>query len=130
VGKRVAELKRQLIKYCRDKAKSKYDKGTECFICGSIESLEFHHYNGMTELLEKWLKQQGISNISTAEDIMDIREQFISENLKEIYDETVTLCKTHHQRLHGIYGKRPQLHTAKKQERWVIKRRDKEYELV
>jgi len=126
----VAELKRQLIKYCRDKAKANYDKGTECFICGSTENLEFHHYNGMTELLEKWLKQQGISNIDTAEDIMDIREQFISDNLKEVYEETTTLCKPHHQKLHGIYGKRPQLHTAKKQERWVGKRRVKEYETI
>ena len=27
-------LKRDLVKYVRDKAKSKYNKGTECFICG------------------------------------------------------------------------------------------------
>ena len=29
------DLKRDLVKYVRDKAKSKYDKGTECRICGS-----------------------------------------------------------------------------------------------
>ena len=28
-------LKRDLVKYVRDRAKSKYDKGTECRICES-----------------------------------------------------------------------------------------------
>ena len=37
-------LKRDLVKYVRDKAKSKYNKGTECFICGVTENLDFHHY--------------------------------------------------------------------------------------
>ena len=43
---------RDLVKYVRDKAKSKYNKGTECFICGVTENQDFHHYNGLTELLE------------------------------------------------------------------------------
>ena len=50
-------LKRDLVKYVRDKAKSKYNKGTECFICGVTENLDFHHYSGLTELLEIWLRK-------------------------------------------------------------------------
>ena len=37
-------LKRDLVKYVRDRAKSKYDKGTECRICESTENLDFHHF--------------------------------------------------------------------------------------
>ena len=54
-------LKRDLVKYVRDKAKSKYKKGTECFICGSQENLDFHHFYGLTELLETWLRKNKIT---------------------------------------------------------------------
>ena len=32
------KLKRDPIKYIRDRAKSKYEKGTECHICGAPET--------------------------------------------------------------------------------------------
>ena len=54
-------LKRDLVKYVRDKAKSKYNKGTECYICGSQENLDFHQFYGLTELLEVWLKKNKIT---------------------------------------------------------------------
>jgi hypothetical protein len=56
---------------------------------------------------------------------MDVRDTFIEQHLLELYEEAVTLCHNHHLRLHSIYGKRPQLHTAQKQKRWVIKQREK-----
>lgn len=118
------DLKRDLVKYVRDKAKAKYQKGTECFICGSNENLDFHHYYGLTELLDIWLRKNNIT-ISTAEEIMDVRDTFIEEHMTELYDEAVTLCHTHHLKLHSIYGKRPKLVTAQKQKRWVGKQRDK-----
>ena len=118
------DLKRDLVKYVRDKAKAKYQKGTECFICGSNENLDFHHYYGLTELLDIWLRKNNIT-ISTAEEIMDVRDTFIEEHMTELYDEAVTLCHTHHLKLHSIYGKRPKLVTALKQKRWVGKQRDK-----
>ena len=118
------DLKRDLVKYVRDKAKAKYEKGTECFICGSNENLDFHHYYGLTELLDIWLRKNNII-ISTAEEIMDVRDTFIEEHMAELYDEAVTLCHTHHLKLHSIYGKRPKLVTALKQKRWVGKQRDK-----
>lgn len=118
------DLKRDLVKYVRDKAKAKYQKGTECFICGSEESLDFHHFYGLTELLDIWLRKNKLA-ISTAEEIMDVRDVFIEEHMTELYDEAVTLCHTHHLKLHSIYGKRPKLVTALKQKRWVGKQRDK-----
>ena len=117
-------LKRDLVKYVRDKAKSKYKKETECYICGSTENLDFHHYNGLTELLEWWMKQRNIT-IETEEEILALREQFIKENEDEVYNQAVTLCHMHHLRLHGIYGKRPKLITAKKQQNWVEIQRKK-----
>ena len=62
------ELKRDLVKYVRDKAKSKYDKGTECYICKSTQNLDFHHFHGLTELLEIWLRKNKIK-ITGEEDI-------------------------------------------------------------
>ena len=54
------DLKRDLVKYVRDKAKSKYKKATECHICGSTENLDFHHFYGLTELLEQWIRRRNI----------------------------------------------------------------------
>jgi hypothetical protein len=118
------DLKRDLVKYVRDKAKSGYQKETQCYICGDTENLEFHHYYGMTELLYTWMKVNKLT-ITSADQIMNLREQFIEEHLIEVYDEAATLCKTHHLRLHSIYGKRPKLSTATKQKRWVEIQRGK-----
>ena len=118
------DLKRDLVKYVRDKAKSKYKKDTQCYICGSTENLDFHHFYGLTELLETWMKENNIT-IKTEEEILGLREQFIEEMKDEVYEQAVTLCHTHHLRLHGIYGKRPKLITAKKQQHWVNVQRDK-----
>ena len=118
------DLKRDLVKYVRDKAKSGYQKETQCYICGETENLEFHHFYGMTELLESWLKSNKIT-INSAEEIMKVRVTFIEEHPNELYDEAATLCKAHHMRLHSIYGKRPKLVTGPKQKRWVEKQRDK-----
>jgi hypothetical protein len=117
-------LKRDLVKYVRDKAKSKYNKGTECYICGSQENLDFHHFYGLTELLEVWLKKNKIT-ITSEDEILGVRERFIQEEHEKLYDHAVTLCHSQHLRLHGIYGKRPTLITAKKQQHWVEIQRNK-----
>jgi|TARA_B110000211_G_scaffold233001_1_gene298062 hypothetical protein len=117
-------LKRDLVKYVRDKAKSKYNKGTECYICGSQDNLDFHHFYGLTELLEVWLKKNKIT-ITSEDEILGVREQFIEEEHEKLYDHAVTLCHSHHLRLHGIYGKRPTLITANKQQHWVEIQRNK-----
>jgi len=117
-------LKRDLVKYVRDKAKSQYKKDTECYICGSQENLDFHHYNGLTELLDIWLRKNKLI-ITEEADILNLREKFIEEHSKELYDEAVTLCHEHHLQLHSIYGKRPKVVTARKQARWVGIQREK-----
>ena len=115
---------RDRVKYVRDKAKSKYKKQSSCYICESSIDLDFHHYYGLTELLETWLKKQKYT-IENEQDILALRKSFIDDNWEKVYDYTVTLCHNHHLRLHSIYGKRPKLITAEKQKRWVEKQRQK-----
>jgi hypothetical protein len=115
------DLKRDLVKYIRDRAKSRYNKGTECFICGTSDELDFHHYNSLSPLLHRWVK----ANKLNPEDVMDWRDRFIEEHMVELYDEAVTICHSHHLRLHEVYGRNPNLGTAKKQARWVQIQRDK-----
>ena len=117
-------LKRDLVKYVRDKAKSKYKKDTHCYICGSTENLDFHHFYGLTELLESWFKENDIT-VKTEDEILELREIFIKENEDKVYKQAVTLCHMHHRKLHNIYGKRPNLITAQKQQNWVEIQRKK-----
>lgn len=117
-------LKRDPIKFVRDKAKARYNKGTECFICGSNENLDFHHYYTLTPLFNKWLRDNKIV-IKTDEDVLAVRDRFIAEHMPELYDHAVTLCHEHHLKLHSIYGKDPSLVTAKKQMNWVRIQREK-----
>ena len=125
----MSELKRDKIKYIRDRAKSAYVKDEECYICGGVEKLDFHHFLSVTELLDKWIKVKKLV-ILTAEDMMEMRDEFIEVHHKEIYDDTVTLCHKYHSKLHSIYGKKPALVTGPKQQRWVEKRRVKEYGII
>lgn len=122
-----SNLKRDPVKYIRDKAKSKYEKGTECYICGSQERLDFHHFYSLTPLLDAWLakKQKERPEHYTEEYIVIWREEFIEDHYAELYEDAVTICHEHHLKLHSIYGRNPALVTAKKQMRWVEKQRDK-----
>jgi hypothetical protein len=63
--------------------------------------------------------------METVEEVEVFRERFRDLYEDEIYNQTVTLCKKHHEGLHKVYGKNPSLGTAKKQPRWVQKQRDK-----
>ena len=55
------KLKRDVVKYVRDKAKSRYKKGTECRICGTTTQLDFHHFYSLTGLLNKWLLDNNLN---------------------------------------------------------------------
>jgi hypothetical protein len=120
----MSDLKRDEIKYIRDKAKGRYQKGSECRICGSTEDLDFHHHYTLTPLYNKWKKDNNIV-INCEEDVLAIRDRFISEHHEELYEVATTLCHKHHLQLHAIYGKDPALTTAKKQLRWVEIQRGK-----
>lgn len=119
------ELKRLAVKYVRDKAKSRYVKTGICEICGSTEGVDFHHYNSVTELFNKWLKDTGLS-VKVEEDVLQVRDSFIFEHEKELYEECVNLCHKHHETLHRLYGKAPSLTSAPKQKRWVELQKIKE----
>ncbi len=117
-------MKRDRIKWVRDRAKANYKKGSSCEICGATENLDFHHYFSMTPLFNKWLKDNKIL-ADTDEAVIEVRDRFISERAYEVYDATVTLCHSHHLKLHSIYGKDPSLATAQKQMNWVAIQREK-----
>jgi hypothetical protein len=123
----MAELKRDIVKYVRDRVKKAYDKTGICEICGSTDRVDFHHYSGLTNLLDKWLRVKKIK-ILTADDIMDVRDEFIEQHYDALVYEAVNLCHKHHELLHSIYGYKPLLSTAKAQERWVERQKEK-YEL-
>ena len=117
----MAELKRDIVKYIRDRAKSNYDKGSECYICGTDIKLDFHHYYTLAPLIHRWIKKTG----HNPNYILTIRDDFIEEHWAELYEHTVTLCHAHHRQLHKVYGRNPALTTARKQMRWVQIQRDK-----
>jgi hypothetical protein len=117
----MTKLKRDVVKYIRDKAKARYEKGTECRICGDTENLDFHHFYSLSPLLYRWI----LKNKLNSENVMEFRDRFIEEHAAELYEHAVTLCHSDHQRLHSIYGKDPGLGTAKKQARWVEIQREK-----
>ena len=114
-------LKRYAIKYCRDRAKSRYVKDSSCRICGKTDNLDLHHFYSLSPLLTRWLRKT--KNLS--EDVLEWRDTFINEHESELFEKTVTLCHTHHLELHSIYGKDPALGTAEKQARWVERKREK-----
>ena len=115
------DLKRDIVKYIRDKAKNKYEKGTECYICGSSEQLDFHHFYTLSPLVHKYVKDKKL----LPENILSFREDFIQDHWAELYEHTVTLCHDHHLALHKIYGRNPSLATATKQKNWVEIQREK-----
>lgn len=122
-------LKRLEVKYVRDGIKSRYKLKTACEICGTTEELENHHFNTVNLLWEKWKKDTS-TVIETAEQIYELREAFYSAYLKEMITDLVTLCRTHHLKLHSVYGKEPPLFTATKQINWVQLQKEKLIDVV
>lgn len=103
------------VKWIRDFNKRKYSRGDTCEICGTNENVEFHHFYSLTLLYEKWVAENNI-DISN---IQSMREEFTNTFRKELFDETVNICKQHHANLHKIYGVTPALFTVEKQKNWI-----------
>ena len=116
--------KRLAVKHVRDKAKAAYEKADTCYICGTNQELELHHFHSLTLLLEAWAKRKGY-DISTDDGILAVREEFIAEHHDHLYNKVRTLCNNHHVKLHQIYGKTPKPGSEAAQERWVDLQRDK-----
>lgn len=106
------------VKWVRDRAKAAYEKKSECYICGVDDNLELHHLRSITTLLENWARENKY-DITTDDGILAVRDEFIEQHHTELYEEVYTLCNHHHVKLHGVYGKKPELHTASKQVRWI-----------
>lgn len=119
-----SQLLRLEVKYVRDGIKSQYPLREHCEICSTNLDLENHHYNTVNILWEKWKKTKGIV-IKDADHIMEVRQEFYKDHWNELVVEVVTLCNTHHKKLHALYGQEPTLPTANKQKNWVIKQREK-----
>lgn len=118
MAKNTGENKRIAVKHVRDRAKSAYEKKDHCYVCQTNKDLELHHTHSITLLLNNWARQKGY-DISTDEGILAVRDEFIAEHHKEIYDDVFTLCNSHHVKLHAIYGKAPELNSAPKQAKWL-----------
>ena len=116
-----SRLKRDPVKYIRDKAKSLYKKDNECYICGASVTLDFHHYYTLAPLVHKWVRENDLNPMY----VLAFREDFIEDHHDELYVHAVTLCHTHHRQLHKVYGRDPGLGTANKQKRWVEIQREK-----
>ena len=112
-------MNRDPIKWIRDAAKSRYPTKVQCAICNTKADLQLHHYNTLTLLLAVWLKG---NKITTDEQILEVRDDFIKEHESELFEQVVCLCKNcHNNKLHKVYGKTPSLATATKQPKWVEK---------
>jgi len=71
-----------------------------------------------------WTYKNGLQ-VTSVDDIIEVRDRFIEEHWEELVNGCVTLCSKHHAALHRVYGKSPALLTAPKQSRWVEKQRIK-----
>lgn len=115
-------MKRYGVKYIRDGAKAAYSKGPCCEICGSNENLDLHHFASLADLWNRWWRKKKLG-VETEEKVLEVRQEFIDDHHKELYEDVVTLCHEHHLRLHSIFGKTPSLGTVVAQRRWI----DNEY---
>lgn len=123
----MSDLKRLPVKYVRDFIKKDYVYGTECFICGEKQSLELHHLYSISELWNEWLAKYKIdSDRLTIERVMALREVFYEEHKHLLGPKNLyTLCKTHHLRLHSIYGARYSNWRSEKVKSWLESQKDK-----
>lgn len=112
------------VKWVRDRAKAAYDKKDSCYICGTSQDLELHHFNSITLLLENWAARKRY-DISTDDGILAVRDEFIQEHKIELYEQVRTFCNKHHVALHQVFGKAPPLNSIQRQERWVEIQKDK-----
>lgn len=119
-------LKRFPVKYIRDYIKKNYQKEKECFICGKIDNLEFHHLFSVSELFNSWCNKKKIEKIESVDEINNYREIFEKDNLWELSNENaLTLCKPHHERLHNIFGQRYSNSLVPKVKNWVKIQKEK-----
>ena len=119
-------LKRFPVKYIRDYLKKNYEKQDFCYICNGTKSLEFHHLYSVSDLFNAWCESNNIEEITSVDEIVKYREKFEEDYVWELSNENaLTLCKTHHQRLHNIFGQRYSNSLVPKVKNWVQIQKEK-----
>ena len=122
----MSQLKRFPIKYIRDYIKKDYKIRDECFICGTKENLELHHLFSVSQLFNDWCLKNKVTEIDSVEKITSLREIFAVDCMESLdHHNLYTLCKTHHQRLHNIYGQNYSNHLVPKIKNWLEIQKDK-----
>ena len=118
-------LKRDPVKYLRDYMKSKYKDKEPCFVCGSTDNIELHHIYSVAELWNVWVTKNSIKVISV-EDITKHRVTFEEDNREKLSNDNLySLCKTHHAKLHQIYGKSYSNYMGEKVRLWLQKQKER-----
>ena len=116
----MSELKRFPIKYIRDFIKKDYKLLDECFVCNSTEFLELHHLFSVSELFKRWRETNKINEISSVDEIKDLRVKFAEDCKDQLSHENLyTLCSTHHKQLHNLYGQTYSNHLVPKIKNWL-----------
>lgn len=110
------------VKRVRDYLKSDYDKQDVCYICSNTSSLELHHAFSISELWNLWLKRNKL-NDNDPEKVNEYRIKF-ADDCAEQLSYTYTLCKTHHLKLHSIYGPRYSNYMARNVINWINKQQE------
>lgn len=113
---------RLFVKMVRDKTRAHLSKDNKCYITGTTEDLEIHHLYTLSALVNDYLTKNDI--IVTADNKLDIREDFIREYSDKIQKQYV-LTKKMHRKLHIIFGLKYPNHIVPKVERWIELQRDK-----
>jgi hypothetical protein len=114
-------LKRNIIKYVRDYIKKDYKLRDKCYICSTAENLELHHIYAISQLFSIWCEKNNIQEITTVEQITELRVQFYKDEYEKLNNSNLyTLCKTHHEKLHNIYGQKYSNHLVPKILNWML----------
>lgn len=119
-------LRRIPIKYIRDYIKKDYKLRDECYICKCKDNLELHHMYSISQLFENWCNKNNVREVASVDHIKEIRIKFYEDEFTRLNNDNLyTLCKTHHERLHNIYGQRYDTFIAPKIIKWVELQREK-----
>ena len=107
----------------RDKTYPIYFGKHNCFEIKKILAQNKINLKKLIVIYDKNIPKKIISKFKNK--LKDNENIFIKENEDKVYKQAVTLCHMHHRKLHNIYGKRPKLITAQKQQNWVEIQRKK-----
>ena len=122
----MSNLRRIPIKYIRDYIKKDYKLRDECYVCKCTDKLELHHMYSISQLFEGWCSKNKITEVESVDAIKELRVKFYNDEIERLSNDNLyTLCKTHHERLHNIYGQRYSNHMSPKIIKWLELQREK-----